>query len=189
MYTIKEGYRGRFVAALLNETAEFRKKGMRHSTMERLVQKTEQDSKKAFDICADWDLDRKLGTVFATELDLPVTSSSAIVLAAREKAGKEETTIKYDATDRICEIYRAVTSAVGFSDIEAGPIGWDCRKIWVSADIQNDFFAALHEDGKDAVYAASVWMIAGPKTDKTLPERTVRLEYGFFRNRKGGDEE
>ena len=189
MYTIKEGYRDGLIAALSNEVVVSLKRGMRHSKMERLVQKAEQDCKAPFDICANWDLDTDLGIVFATEFDIPFISSSAIVSAARARTAKGRITIEYDATNNIAEIYKAVTSAVGFSDSEAAAIEWDCRKFWVSADIQDDFFAAVQAAGTNDFCAGAAWMIAGPKTDKTLPKRTVRMEYGFFRNREGGDEE
>ena len=79
----------------------------------------------------------------------------------------------------ISSFYDNVARTLGF---DKDAVRYDCTKIDVSRNIQNNIFSAWEKMGASDLEIGMVWCNSGPKTDDKLAEDTVRLFHGFFVN-------
>ena len=82
-----------------------------------------------------------------------------------------------------------ITSIVSFYDNVAETMGlnkdavrFDCTKIDVSRNIQENIFSVWEKMGASNFEIGMTWCNSGPKTDDTLPQDTISITHGFFRN-------
>jgi len=82
-----------------------------------------------------------------------------------------------------------ITDIVSFYDNVAETMGlnkdavrFDCTKIDVSRNIQENIFSVWEKMGASRLEIGMMWCNSGPKTDDTLPQDTISITHGFFRN-------
>ena len=82
-----------------------------------------------------------------------------------------------------------VTNLVSFYDNVAKTLGididavrYDCTKIDVSRNIQNNIFGVWEKMGASNLEIGMTWCNSGPKTYDELPDDTIRISHGFLLN-------
>jgi len=82
-----------------------------------------------------------------------------------------------------------VTNIVSFYDNVAQTLGfdkdkvlYDCTKIDVSKNIQDNIYEVWEKMGAPDAEIAITWLNSGPKADDKLPDDTIRISHGFFRD-------
>ena len=77
----------------------------------------------------------------------------------------------------IIPFYDNVTAAM---DLDPSPLNYDCTKINVARNIQENIYAVLDAESSEPCYTAMMWVLCGPKTYDDLPNDTVEIFAGFF---------
>ena len=79
----------------------------------------------------------------------------------------------------IVKFYDNVAETLG---LDKDTLRYDCTKIDVARNIQENIFSGWEKLGAGNLEIGMTWCNSGPKTEDKLPQDTISIGHGFFRN-------